>query len=283
LISLCNRKCFQFVNAANWEQFFVLTCADLALVQNFLTTQLYNDTLAPLLTLDGAEVKSKYELVFTLRERGFTLFFQAIRHRIRSCLNAHFPSGKVWRRRGTNAPVMQQANPYVNKVASYIFVPLIDSMNCLDKTSRYEVIQQCVEQFIRVWMDFLLNSGTLFSWFGANQLHVDFEHFLQWFEQDQFSQARDEFQEWQPLDAVKDMRNAIVLLLCQPHGRTSRNLSVQMNENMRESLSSISEASVDSFIGDQFDLAVQEIHIHEKERWLALRVKSNKKKFLCLS
>ena len=280
--SLCFKR-QQFLAVGNWEQFFVLTSADLSPIINFLDDVIEavaKKFIAKSELFDsvGKRIASKSEVIKSFECSGFKLFYRAFRYRARNCLGMHIPKGKVWRRRGSST-VVTNPNTYINTVANIIFLPLLDNLKCLSKPTWFEVVQKSIGHFIRIWMDYILDTQTMFSWFGANQLRVDFDHFLQWFEQDQFSQLWDEFREWQPVEVVKDMRSAVMLLMCQPHGSQP---STQFRD-VRESLSSISEASVDSFVGDQFDQAVQEINLHDKERWLALRVKSNKRRFLCLS
>ena len=59
----------------------------------------------------------------------------------------------------------------------------------------------------------------VFSYFGCQQLLLDFQHLLQWFENDSFSLTLDELNEIQSLDVIRQMRSAIIILSCQSDGR----------------------------------------------------------------
>ena len=58
-----------------------------------------------------------------------------------------------------------------------------------------------------------------FSRFGAQQLSFDFNHFLTWFEQEEMELSLDTITEIHTLPSVNQMKNAIMLLACQPEGR----------------------------------------------------------------
>lgn len=60
-----------------------------------------------------------------------------------------------------------------------------------------------------------------FSRYGAQQLDFDFNHFVAWFESEEFGLTLEEVAEIYSLSVLGDMKNAIILLACQPDGRKS--------------------------------------------------------------
>ena len=85
-----------------------------------------------------------------------------------------------------------------------------------------------------------------FSRYGAQQLHFDVMHFLTWFENEEMELSLDAITEIHSLPIVTQMKNAIILLACQPEGRNSRSEdhSLLTNYHGGSSTSTISQVSI---------------------------------------
>ena len=62
----------------------------------------------------------------------------------------------------------------------------------------------------------IINSFFFFSWFGSQQLLVDFQYFSRWFEQDRLMFSLEDISEIHSLPVFSEMNNALLLISCQP-------------------------------------------------------------------
>ena len=84
------------------------------------------------------------------------------------------------------------------------------------------------------------------SRYGAQQLHFDVMHFLTCFENEEIELSLDSIAEIHSLPVVSQMKNAIILLACQPEGRNNRNEDHNLLTNYHggSSSSTISQVSI---------------------------------------
>lgn len=279
----------QFLSSASWEQFFVVSAVDINKIVYYgeLTINAVEELLESEQENEFPEILNCWKM---FEENSLKMMAKSIGYRSKNVWQQHMPSKKIWRRRGSSR-LAYQASPYINVAIQSVFAPFMGSLGCLSRDQSIDVICRCVQVFIKTWMEHILNEQIPFSRFGATQLDFDFLHFLQWFEQDGFDFSLEELSEIHDLPVISDMKSAILLLSCQPPSKRNihdEQLLLSLNSasnNLASSTSAISQVSIGSLTGNQYDEIIQDVHLHDKERWLALRVKGgnlSKKGFLCV-
>jgi len=88
-----------------------------------------------------------------------------------------------------------------------------------------------------------------FSRYGAQQLHFDFIHFVSWFEHEELGLSLDMMTDINSLPTIIHMKNAILLLACQPDSSKNRRDEVGLlgNQHGGSSSSTISQVSLGLF------------------------------------
>ena len=149
----------------------------------------------------------QYERMKAFEEVSFKMLVRSISVKSKEILQQHMPLGKIWRC-GVSVSAYQ-ANTYISVATQSLFAPILECFNCISRSAGIELICRCVTVYIKNWMDYILEEQILFSYFGCQQLLLDFQHLLQWFENDSFSLTLDELNEIQSLDVIRQMRGSL--------------------------------------------------------------------------
>ncbi|XP_066923094.1 uncharacterized protein [Clytia hemisphaerica] len=278
----------QFLASSTWEQYFVLSTSDIKyLLFNFRKVALVWNNVFDESSHELLSVNDHLLLLEEFENESLRLMIQKIGQKSRGAWRDHLINKKVWKRKGTKGNVYQ-ASACVNVVMQMVFGPLIENLYILSVDTKVDLLCKSISIFIKSWMDHILNECFIFSRFGAQQLSFDFSHFLTWFEQEEMGLSLDTITEIHTLPTVNQMKSAIMLLACQPDGRkgyrSTEDGNLLANYHGGSSSSTISQVSIESYAGAQFEDVIKEIELHDKDRWLALRAKGGQaKRLLCLS
>ncbi|XP_065649436.1 uncharacterized protein LOC136071647 [Hydra vulgaris] len=280
----CKRQ--QYLSSASWGPFFVVTVLDIKYtllcfqnmnnILNQLAVRDENFSCIPLLNLS-----SILESLKSFEEESYKMLNDSISRRTKTALEQHMPLGKVWKRRGSPLQA-QEPNNYIKLVIEIVLAPVIENVSCLPQNKKIDVLCGCITQFIRSWMDYILLKKIKFSFFGSQQLFVDFQYFSLWFGQGCMNLLQEEINVIYLLPAFNKMKNAILLLSCQPSN--SKKAEDSNKTLVLSSTSTLSQVSTETFTGSQFEDLILTIDMPKKENWLSLRVKggSPKSAFLCI-
>lgn len=282
----------QYLSSASWEPFFVVSSLDLKMVIYYLDRLLQNlKSVFPHIENEGSMLFDYYERVKLFEDNSFKLLVHTISDRSKQLLHQNMPNSKTWRRRGSSVDAYQ-ANSYVTVAVQSLFSPILESFTCLSRMTAMQILCRCISAFVKNWMEHILNQQFVFSIFGCQQLLFDFQYFLQCFEHENFGLSIDEFSDIQSLPVISQMKNAVILLSCQPQrsyvGRRESSFSTNGELNgasvVGSTQSILSQVSIESVTGSEFNDIIDTVELHDKDRWLALRAKGGhtKRTFLCI-
>ncbi|EDO47694.1 predicted protein [Nematostella vectensis] len=189
------------------------------------------------------------------------------------------PIGRSWKK-SRHSGVPCQPNSYVEHAVMQILEPVFRSSAHLREESKMSLMIQATVTMMDTWSRHILNSEIVFSYFGAQQLQLDFSYVKYWISSDASGLEEDAKSELLSLDSFRHLDAAIQLLMLQPKKKKqSDELDVELESNISavstsSVLSSLSGVDADTFMTD----VLMDKTIPNKQKWLDLRLRGGKSK-----
>jgi len=273
------------------EQFLLLTQWDLPIVleavkKTFSFVQLlcvvHDDSNSwNSLSLRYRSLQEQRNKLEGLAKQSWVLFSKDLMKMSTEFFQEAMPVGKIWKK-SRQSGVPHQRNSYVEHAVCQILEPVVDSTQGLPLESRVNILTLTVNTMMNAWSDWILKQEIIFSFYGAQQLSLDFGYIKVWLASDSSNLSSEIQSHLLNLDVFRHLDGAVRLLMLQPRKKRQSPSDVDDVE-LESNVSTMSSSSVLSSLSgvdiDAYDVEVlNDKTIPNSQKWLDLRLRGGKTK-----